>query len=102
MSKEQMVELLNAAMEPGVTSVIINTKDYVYLIYSLDLEKTQWKEVSYTYQGNDIRERELSASKALMYLIEELTRGLPGYFPDAPFIKDQGELSELINKVKES
>ncbi|MHA1271578.1 MAG: hypothetical protein ACTSPY_17425 [Candidatus Helarchaeota archaeon] len=101
MSKtDEMVEILNTSMSPGVSSVIINTKDYIYLIYSLDAEKTKWKEVSYTYDGSSLEIRELDAPKALMYLIEELTRGLPGYMPDIPFIKDQNELEELIKKVK--
>ncbi|MHA1232257.1 MAG: hypothetical protein ACTSRP_15855 [Candidatus Helarchaeota archaeon] len=101
MSKaDEMVEILNAAMSPGTTSVIIQTKDYVYLVYSLDPEKTKWKEVSYTFDGSSLDIRELEAPKALMYLIEELTRGLPGYFPELPFIKDQNELEELIKKIK--
>ena len=99
MSKDEMVQILEDVMAPGVTSIIIHTKDYIYLIYSLDQEKTKWKEVSYTYDGNAIDIRELEAPKALMYLCEELTRGLPGY-TEVPFIKDQIELTELINKVK--
>jgi hypothetical protein len=100
MSKDEMVEILNSAMEPGITSVIVHTKDYIYVVYSLDPEKKKWKEASYKYQGEALSVRELEAPKALMYLVEELTRGLPGYYPDAPFVKDQGELEALINKVK--
>jgi len=100
MSKaDEMVEILKASMEPGVTSVIIHTDDYIYLIYSMDPQKTKWKEVSYTFQGSNLDVRELDSSKALMYLIEELTKGLPGYI-DIPVIKDQNELENLIKKVK--
>lgn len=90
-----MCEILDKTQAPGTRSLVIYTQDYVYcLISSEDLET--WTEVSFEFPDT-LQKKDRKASVALANLIEELTTGLPGYFPEIPVVKDPGE----INKIKE-
>ncbi|MFX1297044.1 MAG: hypothetical protein ACFFD2_19605 [Promethearchaeota archaeon] len=100
MSKEKMIEILQNATKPGVPSVVINTKDYIYCLVANDAELTSWKEASMTFPDCSLEEKDLPAGKALMLLIEELTKGLPGYVTDLPIAKNEGEIGTFIERIK--
>ncbi|MHA1276041.1 MAG: hypothetical protein ACTSQI_22050 [Candidatus Helarchaeota archaeon] len=102
MSKEKMIEILESAMKPGVPSIVINTKDYIYCLVASDSELTSWKEASMTFPDCSLEEKDISAGKALMFLIEELTKGLPGYVDNLPIAKNEGEIAAAIERIKSS
>ena len=98
MSKDEMTKLMEETQQPGTSSIIIYTKDYIYCLISKD-QKT-WREASFEFPDS-FSVKEIPTDKALLLLIEELTRGLPGYFTDIPIVKDPGEIDkikEMINK----
>ena len=97
-----MIEILTNATKPGVPSVVINTKDYIYCLIANDAELTSWKEASITFPDVSLEEKDIPAGKALMLLIEELTKGLPGYVDDLPIAKNEGEIGQAIERVKSS
>ena len=88
-----MKAIIDKTLEPGVTSVIIYTKDYIYCLVS---QGDAWKEAVFEFPGS-FSTKDIPADKALLLLIEELTKGLPGYFEQIPIVKDPGE----VNKIKE-
>ena len=94
MSKEDMIKVIDETTEPGKSSVIIYTKDYIYCLVSK--EPGTWKEAVFEFPGS-FSVKDIPSDKALLLLIEELTKGLPGYFENIPIVKDPGE----INKIKD-
>ena len=58
-------------------SAILLTYDYLYMM--LQLEPGKWKEASFIFEDATLETRELDSEKALMFFIEEITTGLPGY-----------------------
>jgi hypothetical protein len=100
MSKEKMIEVLDKATKPGVPAIVINTKDYIYCLIANDTELTSWKEVSMTFPDCAVEEKDIPAGKALMLLIEELTKGLPNYVTDSPIAKNEGEIAAAIERIK--
>ncbi len=100
MSKEKMVEILESATKPGVPAIVINTKDYIYCLVASDTELSSWKEASMTFPDCSLEEKDIPAGKALMFLIEELTKGLPGYVDNLPIAKNEGEVAAAIERVK--
>ena len=92
-----MCAVLDDSLKPGVRSVIIYTKDYVYcLVSSEDLE--QWTEAVFEFPDSFTKKTK-KASIALANLIEELTTGLPGYFAELPIVKDPGEVEKVKKMV---
>ena len=102
MSKEKMIEILENATKPGLPSIVINTPDYIYCLIANDEEMTTWKEASLTLPDYSLEEKDIPAGKALMLLIEELTRSLPTYDSALPIAKNEGEIGEIIEKLKSS
>lgn len=100
MSKEDIIGILEGAMKPGTSSIVINTKDYVYCLVATDTELNSWKEASITFPDNTVEIKELPAGKALMLLIEELLRGLPNYVDNLPIAKNEGEIGTVIERIK--
>lgn len=98
MSKEEMIKIVEQTQEPGKSSVIIYTKDYIYCLISKD--PGTWTEAVFEFPES-FSTKEIPSDKALLLLIEELTKGLPGYFSDIPIVKDPGEIikiKDMINK----
>lgn len=89
-----MIKLIEETQEPGKSSIIIYTKDYIYCLVSVD--SGNWKEASFEFPDS-FSIKEIPPEKAILLLIEELTRGLPGYFPEIPIVKDPSD----VDKVKE-
>jgi len=89
-----MIKIIEETQEPGKSSIIIYTKDYIYCLISKDA--STWTEAVFEFPDS-FSTKEIPSNKALLLLIEELTRGLPGYFSDLPVVKDPGE----INKIKD-
>ena len=100
MSKEDMIGILESAMKPGVPSVVINTKDYIYCLVANDAAGSSWKEASITFPDGGVEQKDIPAGKALMLLIEELLRGLPNYVENLPIAKNEGEIQIAIDRVK--
>ncbi len=95
-----MIEILESATKPGVPAIVISTKDYIYCLVANDAELTSWKEASMTFPDGSLEEKDISAGKALMLLIEELTKGLPGYVDNLPIAKNEVEIGAAIDRVK--
>ncbi|MHA1237915.1 MAG: hypothetical protein ACTSSJ_01495 [Candidatus Odinarchaeia archaeon] len=93
------VELIKKAWEV-TPSIIISTPDYVYVLFPSS--NGTWTEASYLLNEKELETRELSSDQALKYLIEELTKGLPGYIPDITniIIADEKRLEELVEKIQ--
>ena len=89
-----MIKIIDESTEPGKSSVIIYTKDYIYCLVSQTAGT--WKEAVFEFPSS-FSVKEHPADTALLLLIEELTKGLPGYFENIPIVKDPGE----INKIKD-
>ena len=92
-----MKSIIDKTQEPGTSSVIIYTKDYIYCLIS---QGDVWKEAVFEFPDS-FSTKEIPADKALLLLIEELTKGLPGYFEKIPVVKDPGEIikiKEMIDK----
>ena len=100
MGKEEMIEILQGAMKPGVPSIVINTKDYIYCLIANDAELDSWKEASITFPDGTVEQKDIPAGKALMLLIEELLRGLPNYVDNLPIAKNEGEIQVAIERVQ--
>jgi len=97
-----MIEILDNATKPGLPSIVITTTDYIYCLMANDEELTSWKEASLTLPDYSLEEKDIPAGKALMLLIEELTRSLPNYDSTLPIAKNEGEIGEIIEKLKSS
>jgi hypothetical protein len=100
MSKEKMIATLEATLKPELPSIVINTKDYIYCLMATDAELKTWKEASMTLPDFSFEEKEIPAGKALMLLIEEITRSLPNYDSTLPVAKNEGEIGIIIEKLK--
>ncbi|NVM54077.1 MAG: hypothetical protein HWN66_10290 [Candidatus Helarchaeota archaeon] len=100
MSKEDMIGILTGAMKPGVASVVINTKDYIYCLVAKDAEGSSWKEASITFPDGGVEQKDIPPGKALMLLIEELLRGLPNYVDNLPIAKNELEIQTAIERIK--
>ncbi len=102
MSKEEnvnkMLEILNRAWEV-TPSTIIHTDDYVYVLFPLDEQKEKWQEVSFMMPEGSIEIRELTAKEALIYFMEEVTKGLPNYV-ELPVVTELKDLDSVKEKVK--
>ncbi|MHA1299515.1 MAG: hypothetical protein ACTSO9_08790 [Candidatus Helarchaeota archaeon] len=94
MSKDEMIKIIDQTQEPGTSSIVVYTKDYIYCLLSKDT--STWTEAVFEFPES-FSKKEIPAEKALLLLIEELTKGLPGYFSELPVVKDPGE----INKIKD-
>ncbi|MEM1722358.1 MAG: hypothetical protein QXK43_01155 [Candidatus Jordarchaeales archaeon] len=102
MAKEEnikkMIEMLDKAWEV-TPSIIIYTEDYVYTLFPIDDKKERWQEVSFTIPDGSIEIRELTTKDALIYLMEEITKGLPNYVK-IPVVTELNELNEIKEKIK--
>lgn len=102
MSKSENIEKMLKIIEnawSNTPSIIISTSDYVYCLYPTDNSKETWVEASFTLQDASLEERTLSPKEALMYLLEEVTHGLPGYV-DLPIALELSDLEKVKEKVK--
>ncbi|MEX2707130.1 MAG: hypothetical protein Q6352_018020 [Candidatus Freyrarchaeum guaymaensis] len=95
---EKMLKIIDNAWS-NTPSIIISTSDYVYCLYPTDNSKETWVEASFTLQDASLEERTLSPKEALMYLLEEITHGLPGYV-DLPIALELSDLEKVKEKVK--
>ena len=95
---EKMLKIIENAWS-NTPSIIISTSDYVYCLYPTDNSKETWVEASFTLQDASLEERTLSPKEALMYLLEEVTHGLPGYV-DLPIALELSDLEKVKEKVK--
>ncbi|MHA1580120.1 MAG: hypothetical protein ACTSUQ_10900 [Candidatus Freyarchaeota archaeon] len=95
---EKMLKIIDNAWS-NTPSIIISTSDYVYCLYPTDNSKETWMEASFTLQDASLEERTLSPKEALMYLLEEITHGLPGYV-DLPIALELSDLEKVKEKVK--
>nr|MDO8078127.1 hypothetical protein [Candidatus Freyarchaeota archaeon] len=95
---EKMLKIIENAWS-NTPSIIISTSDYVYCLYPTDNSKETWVEASFTLQDASLEERTLSPKEALMYLLEEITHGLPGYV-DLPIALELSDLEKVKEKVK--
>ncbi len=75
---------------------MIYTKDYIYCLVSKDA--SNWKEAVFEFPGS-FSIKDIPADKALLLLLEELTKGLPGYYKDLPVIKDPGDVARVIEMI---
>lgn len=81
-------------------SIIISTNDYVYCLFPTDsTSKEKWVEVSFTLQDSSLEERALAPKEALIYLMEEITHGLPEY-AELPIVLKIEDLDNLKKKIK--
>ncbi|MEX2751982.1 MAG: hypothetical protein Q6366_008845 [Candidatus Freyarchaeota archaeon] len=103
MSKEKNVEKMLKYLDEAWTkppSIIINTEEYIYCLFPTDsATKEKWVEASLTLPEANLEERNLTPKEALVYLLEEITRGLPGY-AQLPIVLEVGDLDKVKEKVK--
>ncbi|MFX0067791.1 MAG: hypothetical protein ACFFA1_01495 [Promethearchaeota archaeon] len=97
---QRIVDFLEKAWE--TTSVIAFTDDYVYCL-SFDPGTSMWKEASYMFKERELQIRNLSSDKALLYLIEELTKGISlSTKPlNETIITEKAKLDKLISKIRQ-
>ncbi|MFX0096213.1 MAG: hypothetical protein ACFE7E_00465 [Candidatus Hodarchaeota archaeon] len=97
---QRIADFLEKAWEK--TSIIASTDDYVYCL-SFDPEKSMWTEASYMFKEQDLQIRDLSPEKALLYLIEELTKGISQYTKplNETIITEKAKLDKLISRIRE-
>lgn len=96
---EKMLKIIDDAWS-NTPSIIISTNDYVYCLFPTDsTTKENWVEASFTLQDASLEERTLTAKEALLYLLEEVTHGLPGYI-DMPIALEIGDLEKVKEKIK--
>jgi hypothetical protein len=104
MSKDENVSKILKYIDDAwsnTPSVIISTKDYIYCLFPTDsTSKENWVEVSFTLQDASLEKRTLTPKEALIYLMEEITHGLPEY-AELPLISKIEDLDNLKKKIKE-
>lgn len=104
MSKDENISKLLKYIDDAwsnTPSIIISTKDYVYCLFPTDsTSKEKWVEVSFTLQDASLEKRDLTPKEALIYLMEEITHGLPEY-AELPLVLKIEDLDNLKKKIKE-
>ncbi len=80
-------------------SLILETPDYVYVLYAKDDSLENRIEMSYIFMDKLIEIKELTAKEAVLSLIEEVGTALPGYF-NVPVINEYERLYELIQRIE--
>ena len=98
---QRIVDFLEKAWE--TTSIIASTDDYVYCL-SFDPGAGTWNEASYMFKERDLQIRNLTPDKALLYLIEELTKGISQSTRplNEIIITEKAKLDKLIGKIRQS
>ncbi|MGQ9719797.1 MAG: hypothetical protein ACUVXA_00545 [Candidatus Jordarchaeum sp.] len=103
MSKEENIQKMLKIIDDAwanTPSIIISTKDYVYCLFPTDpADKDNWIEASFTLQDASLEQRILTVKEALVYLLEEVTHGLPGYI-DMPIVLEIADLDKIKEKIK--
>lgn len=103
MSKEENIRKMLKYIDDAwsnTPSIIISTKDYIYCLFPTDsTSKEKWVEVSFTLQDASLEERSLTSKEALIYLLEEITHGIPEY-AEIPIILKIEDLDNLKEKIK--
>ncbi len=95
-SLEEAIKGLKEALnKPGV---IIQTPDYVYAIY--ELGPGRWRQISVTFADKEVDISDVDLRRAILYLIEEVSKSLPNYHGKWRVILSEAELSELEEKLK--
>lgn len=99
-ASEEIIQLMKKAWETS-PSVIISTLDYIYVLFPS--ENGKWIEASYMIKEKEIETRTIDSEQALKYLIEELTKGMPGYIPEIKnvLVLDENKFNEIINFIKQ-
>ena len=96
-SVDEIVKALNEALQG--TGIIIVTPDYVYAVY--EKEENKWLQVSYDFLEKEGFIEELNTRKALLYLIEEVSKSLIRFEKGAWYVViSEAELSDVIEKIK--
>ncbi|MHA1616006.1 MAG: hypothetical protein ACTSX9_01700 [Candidatus Njordarchaeales archaeon] len=81
-------------LKPGI---IIATPDYLYGLYEIGPNK--WRQVSYTFSDKDLSVEDIDTRKALLYLIEEVSKSLVTLNKgEWKVILSEAELDEIIDK----
>jgi len=82
------------------TSIIIATPDYLYALY--EVMPNRWKQVSYVFADNEIYIDEVDTKRALLLLMEEVSKSLIRYDKGQwKVILSEAELEELLEKIKQ-
>lgn len=90
---------LKEATKPEKSGVVIETPDYVFLLYQLAPDR--WVKASWIFkEGNGYRST-VSTKRALLYLIDEVTESLNRYKKDewAPLLSPR-EVESVIKRVE--
>ncbi len=80
-------------------SLILETPDYIYVLYAADDTFEKRIEVSYIYMDKLLEVKELDAKEAVLALLEEVGAALAEYFK-VPVVNEYGRLHALIEKVQ--
>jgi hypothetical protein len=88
--------LLAQAWE-NTPSFICSNDDYIYCLFPVDDAKEKWIEASITFPDGSFEQKEISPTKAIALLIEEL-KVLPTYGADT-IVTSKAKLDEAAAKL---
>jgi len=81
------------------TGIIIVTPDYVYALY--ETKSNAWRQIQFVFADNEGYIDEVDTKRALLYLMEEVSKSLIRYEKGQwKTIISEAELEELLDKIK--
>ena len=95
-SPEEVINSLKEALDK--TGIIIQTPYYVFALY--EVEPGLWKQVQYVFEDKEGFIETVNERKALLYLIEEVSKSLINLNKgDWTVILSPNELEDVLQKI---
>ncbi len=96
-TKDEIINSLKEAIDK--TGIIIETPYYVFTLY--EISPGTWRQVQYVFEDKEGFIETINERKALLYLIEEVSKSLINLNKgDWNIILSPNELEDVINKIK--
>ena len=97
-TKEEIINSLKEAITK--TGIVIETPYYVFALY--EKQDGVWKQVQYVFEDNEGFIETIDTRRALLYLIEEVSKSLISLNKgDWRVILNENELEEVLNRIKD-
>ena len=98
-SIDEVEKYLKEALEKASAGIIIETPDYIYALY--ELSGNRWRQVSYVFSDGEGYVEEIDIRRALLLLIEEVSKSLAQYNKgEWRIILSEIELEEVLEKAR--